>query len=1555
MKAFLFFSLLIFLGTLTSNGATFVSNTSGLWGSDVWTMTSGADEDEFPDGDDQVSIINGNSITVNGTYACLTLSIGDGTSGGTLLFNTSSQLTVGGDITFNTGGTCTLNMTSGGTLIYNNISGTTTSARLTPGTGTIRTNNTASYTMPVNFRNFYNLTVASASTSNVVTIPDGNVVNINNNLTLNTNARLTLNCDSLTVTGQTSLSGFLVNTLSNVRYFFNNNVTVNSLGSYYTNTTGTTTINGNLTLNGGAFADTASSYTNHTVVINGNLSVNAGTSNTYGCGTLTVNGLTTVNGIIAWKFSTVGIKTFNNDVTVASTGNWNNVVNESFIFEKNFTIDGSITTAAAAVYTFSGTSTLSGSSANPNVGALTVNSGDTLVLDCTNPITIKGTLSGTGIATLAANRTVIFEGNASGFGGTFNFNNVGSKSIYSGTIGSQTIEVGSYYELEINKSSGSAIIQIGTTNVTTNLTITSGTLSLGNGTGSRIFNVSGSTLIAASGILSCNMSVTGSTGTKTFTGDITNNGSVSISGTSQAIFVMAGNISNNGTWTNTNANSRTTLSGSSTSITGNALTFNDCILNGTITNNVNLTINDSLSGSGTLTQGNGATLNLGSAFTTSNFDGSTNTNTVNYNGSGAQTIKAEDYHHLTIGNRSAAITLPASGTLFIKGNYTDNLTSSTYTVTGSTVNFNGSAQSILGSGINTAFNNLTISSGSTLTGKNGTVSIAGSFSVSGTYAHNNGTINYNGTSTQTIAAIGYNNLTISNRSATVTLGTGTISINATFTDNLSSGSYSVGTGTVDFSGTNTSITGSGTGTAFNNLDISTGTLTGKNGTVSIAGSFTISGTFLPNNGTINFNGSSAQTVPAINFHHLTISDRASAITLEGSETIYIAGNFTDNVTSGSYTVSGSTVEFSGTSSSISGTGTNTAFNNLSIASGATLTGKNSTVRIAGNFTNRGTYNHNNGNITFNGTNSSILGNGISTSFNDLTISSSTKLTGLNGTIGIAGSFTNNGVYNHNNGRLTFNAASGTQQLTGTGTTNLYDVMVSHASSGGISITQGTYNLFHSLDMAANTNTLDLGSNLLTLKSTGLSNDATARIGNLSNITTFSGTINLERFIGGNTNWRQMGTCMSNKTLADWYNASNFPMSGFTGVPSADGFVSAYTYNETLSAGNFDNGWVAATNITNSISPDDATLNGRGYTLYVGQTSNQTPMNNFTNTMSGSFIRGTRNITLTNQTPGGENSTSQTGFHVLSNPYPSQIDLSLGSWNAAIKGYYNLVNGSYLWNNGMTGIIPQGNAIMIFTDANNISMSFTEAMKTNANGTGTFMKNQETTPANTLELHINSNINTFEDQCTVFFNEKGDEAYVNASDDVRKLNSPETRAPRISTLTKEGIRTVQNDFAGLNKNFYLPMEVFTPYAGDFTIYGKGLYANGKCLVLVDKETGAEINLTKDFTYTFSSNTKKTYENRFAIVNKRCGISQSNSTQPIFRVNQNNHNLEVTLISEENKTGQLILMSLNGQVVFNKNNCSLSETESINTQGLIKGIYMVRFVSNEAVYSEKVVIE
>jgi hypothetical protein len=1196
---------------------------------------------------DIVYVSGGATLTVDGTVSCAGLFLGQNSSAvasnGTLAFNSGRQLTVNGDVNFNSGSTGTIDMSAGGRLSLNNFSTLASTPVLIPGTGTIQINSpTSDFTLPssVSFRNYFNLIINAASVRTVFVYSTGGpyTYSVGGDLTVNS-GNLNIGNNTFNVTGTAS---FLSGT---------------------TTYTGQTSNEGNMILGGGTLAGAGIH------VIAGSLTANSGTSSTISqSGNFTVNGATNISGTINWS-SASGIKTFNSDLNISSTGSWVGST-RAFTFGGNIDIDGSYT--GTGTYTLTGTNkVITGSGTTLNFGSVGISSPNACTLNTDNPITIN-TISGTGSLTLAASRTLICRGNLTV--SVVNLSQNGSTVRYSGTSGAQAIRMTNYANLIIDRGAGSATMVAGTINISNNFTIVSGLLNLGTSS-TRTINVTGNTVVSGS--------ISGSSttaGTYSFSGDFTlsSGASISLTGSGSLNFSFGGNIINNGNWTNTaTASHALTLSGISKTISGNEVQAFNCNVNGTYTNNGTLTVRGNLAGSGTLTQGSGSVLTLLAAFTTSNFNGSTNSNTVNYSGTGAQTVKAEDYHHLTINNRSAAVTLASVGTISIKGNFTDNLTSNPYTVSGSTVNFNGATQSILGSGTNTAFNSLSISSGSTLLGENGTVSIAGSF-------------------------------------------------------------------------------------------------------------------------------------------------------------------------------------------------------------------------------------------------------------------------------------TNNGTYNHNNGTLNFNAASGTQTISGTGITNLYDVIVTHSSGGGISLTSGTYNLFHSLNIASNTNTLALGTNLLTLKSTGLSNDATARIGNLTNITTFSGTINLERFIGGNTAWRQMGTCMSNKTLADWYNASTFPMSGFTGVPNVNGFISVYTYNETLSVGNFDNGWVAATNITNPISPDNGTLNGRGFNIYVGQTSNLTPMNNFTNTMSGSFIRGTRNITLTNQTPGGVFSSSNTGFHVLANPYPSQIDLSLGSWNAAIKGYYNLVNGSYVWNNGMTGIIPQGNAIMIFTDANNVSMSFTEAMKTSNGGSNTFMRT--THPKNNaLELHINSNINTFEDQCAIFFNENGNDGYVNESDDVRKLNSPDNRVPRIATLTKEGVRTVQNDYIDLKHSFYLPVEVHTPYAGSYSINGKGIFADGKCLILLDKETGTEIDLTKDFNYTFQSNTKKTYENRFAIVNKSCGWNNSNNQNAIFRLNQNDENIELTLISDENVTGSLSVISINGQVVLNKSNCNLGNTEIINTQSLNKGIYIVKFVSDRVVYSEKIVIK
>ena len=97
-------------------------------------------------------------------------------------------------------------------------------------------------------------------------------------------------------------------------------------------------------------------------------------------------------------------------------------------------------------------------------------------------------------------------------------------------------------------------------------------------------------------------------------------------------------------------------------------------------------------------------------------------------------------------------------------------------------------------------------------------------------------------------------------------------------------------------------------------------LTGGNRTLASLGTIGICGTYTPGAGTItttgstvNFNGSSAQTITATNYNNLT-SSSSGARTLASSGTITVAGTFTPGTNT--YTVTGSTVAFTATSGTI---------------------------------------------------------------------------------------------------------------------------------------------------------------------------------------------------------------------------------------------------------------------------------------------------------------------------------------------------------------------------------------------------------------------------------------------------------------------------------------------------------------------------------------------------------------------------------------------------------------------------------------------------------------
>ena len=245
-------------------------------------------------------------------------------------------------------------------------------------------------------------------------------------------------------------------------------------------------------------------------------------------------------------------------------------------------------------------------------------------------------------------------------------------------------------------------------------TTINGNLAIANGAtfnaGAYPLTVTGTTTVGAG--TSGTLSITNSTGTKTFTGAVTINpgasltesaaatlsfgGDVTISGTltekGAAVVGIAGNLQNNGTYTASTGVH--TFSGAANTLSGISETVIPSVaVTGTYQNNGILTVNNALSGSGGLTQGPNSRLNLGgptnTAITIATLNASAIGNTVNYTG-GAQTVKPATYYNLTLsGSRVKTMTgTTVSGTLDFEGSatatFTDAPTANSLTFSGVT-------------------------------------------------------------------------------------------------------------------------------------------------------------------------------------------------------------------------------------------------------------------------------------------------------------------------------------------------------------------------------------------------------------------------------------------------------------------------------------------------------------------------------------------------------------------------------------------------------------------------------------------------------------------------------------------------------------------------------------------------------------------------------------------------------------------------------------------------------------------------------------------------------
>lgn len=382
----------------------------------------------------------------------------------------------------------------------------------------------------------------------------------------------------------------------------------------------------------------------------------------------------------------------------------------------------------------------------------------------------------------------------------------------------------------------------------------------------------------------------------------------------------------------------------------------------------------------------------------------------------------------------------------------------------------------------------------------GNFSIGGNYNyTAGTFSAGSGTVTYNGTGTQNVAGLNYNNLTVQK-----TAGTALLAGPATLSGNLN-----VAAGEFNIDGANISAA---------NVSIATGaTMQGSTANVTLTGNWNNAGTFVPGSGAVILTGSNPQTLSATTFNHLTVNKLSGVATLTGNALIggnltisggelnlgtftagrTVAGGTLTMASGTTLTVGGaanfpsgysayainaaSTVHYNGTAAqSVAGNVTygnllfsngggaaktlqsnTTVAGNLTINSGATFNGSAYTINLSGNWSNAGTYSPGTSTVTLNGTGKSITGNNV---FNRVTVYGGYTVSGGNITYNGLLNITPSGSFDAGpgtalvNGDLTNSGSlvsNGTTTFTGTQLQTIRFINAVTSSSTGIINFNGT--------------------------------------------------------------------------------------------------------------------------------------------------------------------------------------------------------------------------------------------------------------------------------------------------------------------------------------------------------------------------------------------------------------------------------------------------------------------------------------------------------------------
>jgi hypothetical protein len=164
--------------------------------------------------------------------------------------------------------------------------------------------------------------------------------------------------------------------------------------------------------------------------VSGTVTINSGASLTIGAFDFSVTGTTTIDGTLTVNSAT-GTKSFDN-LIVNSGGTFNSSVNENYAMTGNLTVNGTFT-AGTGTYTWSSSGVFSGTATIPNV---TVNGGGPVTLTNNGNLTVSALAGGdsyvqgaTGVLNYSGATVGVANFTASATGNIVNYNAAGAQTI----------------------------------------------------------------------------------------------------------------------------------------------------------------------------------------------------------------------------------------------------------------------------------------------------------------------------------------------------------------------------------------------------------------------------------------------------------------------------------------------------------------------------------------------------------------------------------------------------------------------------------------------------------------------------------------------------------------------------------------------------------------------------------------------------------------------------------------------------------------------------------------------------------------------------------------------------------------------------------------------------------------------------------------------------------------------------------------------------------------------------------------------------------------------